>query len=79
VITDITMPNQHVQKFIKELHLITEVVFDMEDNDQRARKEAWDQCRTLWMEFMEMARKREDFTDLEIDNLQDKGDKFIDA
>jgi hypothetical protein len=79
VITDITMPNQHVRKFIKELHLITEAVFDMEDDDQRARKEAWDQCRTLWLEFMEMARKREDFTDLEINNLQDKGDKFIDA
>lgn len=79
VVNDITMPNQHVRKFMKELHRLTEVLFDLDDEEQMARKEAWDNCRNLWMDVMELARKREDFTDLEIYNLQEKGDKFMEA
>ena len=48
----------------------------MADDNERARKEAWDNCRTLWLGVMELARKKEDFSDEEIDDLQDKCDDF---
>jgi hypothetical protein len=79
VISDLTMPNPAVRKFLEKMHLITSVLFDMDDDEQRARKEAWDGCRTLWLNLMEMVRKKEDFTDAEIDTLQAKGDEFIET
>jgi hypothetical protein len=79
VVSDITMPNQHVRKFLKEFHHLTDVVFDSTLEQEKARKEAWDGCRTLWLEVIELARKKEDFSDQEIDNLQAKADIFMEA
>jgi hypothetical protein len=79
VVSDITMPNQHVRNFLNEFHRITAVVFDTTKDDERARKEEWDRCCTLWRGVTEMARKKEDFSDEEIDEFQVRCDQFMDA
>ena len=79
VVNDITMPNQHVRKILKEFHLITAVLFDITIDKERERKEKWDNCRTLWGALIEVARKKEDFTDVEIDHFQDQCDNFTEA
>jgi hypothetical protein len=43
------------------------------------RKEAWDECRDLWGEVTEMARMKEDFSDVDISEFQDRCDDFISA
>jgi hypothetical protein len=46
---------------------------------ENARKHEWDQCRMLWMIVVEMARKKEDFSNKEIDEFQLHCDKFTEA
>ena len=79
VVQDLTMPNCHVWKFMKEFHEITAVCFDTTNDKEKARKEAWDKCHDLWMVVVEKDRKKEDFTDAEIEAFQGHCDKFIDA
>jgi hypothetical protein len=79
MVSDITMPNQHVRKFLKELHKVTDALFDVANEEEKARKEAWDECRDLWAEVTEMARMKEDFSDEDIAEFQDRCDDFIDA
>jgi hypothetical protein len=79
VVSDLTMPNQHVRKFLMHLHRVTAVLFDATDDNERKRKEAWDECRDLWGEVTEMARMKEDFSDEDISEFQDRCDDFISA
>lgn len=79
VVQDLTMPNVHVRKFMEQLHEVTSVCFDVSKENENARKHEWDQCRTLWMIVVEMARKKEDFSDEEIDEFQLHCDKFTEA
>jgi hypothetical protein len=79
VIQDMTMPNVHVRKFMNLFHELTAVCFDTTNEEEKARKEEWDVCRDLWVIVVEIARKKEDFSDAEIDTFQTHCDTFSEA
>ena len=64
---------------MRQLHEITAVLFDTTNEEENERKLAWDRCRDLWMGVMEVARKRENFTDEEIVAFQGDCDAFTRA
>ena len=55
VVQDLTMPNTHVWKFMKEFHEITAVCFDSTNDKEKARKIAWNECCDQWIIVMEKA------------------------
>ena len=76
VISEMTMPNQHVRKLIANFPIITAACFDTSIEEEKNSKESWDSSVALWRIVTEMARKREDFSDEDIEEFQDHCDNF---
>ena len=79
VVSDLTMPNGHVRKIIENFPAMTAACFDATIEEERKRKESWDSCVALWRVVTEMARKKEDFGEAQINQFQDHCDNFTDA
>jgi hypothetical protein len=57
-VQDITMPNCHVQKFLKSFHEIMAICFDSNIPEEKDREDAWDECSKMWSSVIKQARKR---------------------
>ncbi len=73
VISDQSMPNTHVRKFLNHFEELSELCIIDEE-----RLEEWNEVISLWINLMEFARKRSDFTEDEIIDFQDQADDFFD-
>jgi hypothetical protein len=72
VISDQSMPNTHVRKFLNHFEELSELCIIDEE-----RLEEWNEVISLWINLMEFARKRSDFTEDEILDFQDQADDFF--
>jgi hypothetical protein len=73
IIAEMSMPNPHVRKFLAHF----EKIADLCCGKGCDRAKAWTNCMKLWSELMVTARKKEDFSDEEINNFQDQCDDFV--
>ena len=76
VISEMTMPNQHVRKLIANFPIITTACFDTSIEEEKNSKESWDSSVALWRIVTEMVRKREDFSEEDIEEFQVHCDNF---
>jgi hypothetical protein len=72
LISEVTMPNTHVRKFLRSFNALASIVII--DNQRRAQ---WIDCIALYKEVIDMARSKDDFTDAQIDEFQDLADVFF--
>jgi hypothetical protein len=72
VIGDQSMPNTHVRKFLDHFEELAELC--VIDGGRLAK---WIEVISLWINVMEVARKRSDFTEEEIVDFQDLADEFF--
>ncbi len=72
VISDQSMPNTHVRKFLDHFEELS--VLCVIDEEQL---EVWNEVISLWINLMEFARKRSDFTEEEIVDFQDRTALFL--
>jgi hypothetical protein len=72
IIGDQSMPNTHVRRFMDHFEQLAELCLI---DDAKIAK--WNDVISLWINLMEFARKRTDFTDEEIVDFQDLADDFF--
>jgi hypothetical protein len=72
VIGDQSMPNTHVRRFLDHFEDLAELC--LIDEERLAK---WNEAISLWINLMEFARKRSDFTEEEIVEFQDLADDFF--
>ena len=71
-IADQPMTNNHTRKVINDFELLLDAcISDLE------RRTQWVECIQQWRDLIEMARKREDFSDEEIETFQQMCDTFF--
>jgi hypothetical protein len=67
-----TIPNTKLRKFLDNFDLLVELC--VVDPD---RKEKWNEAIQLWVAYIAWAGQREDFSDDEINELEELGDEFF--
>jgi hypothetical protein len=72
VIADQSMPNTHVRKFMDHFEELAELCILDEERLQK-----WIDVISIWINLMEFARKRSDFSEQEIEDFQDMADDFF--
>jgi hypothetical protein len=72
VISDQSMPNMHVRKFLDHFAELAELCII--DEEQLAK---WIEVISLWINLVEFARKQCNSTEEEIDEFQDLADEFF--
>jgi hypothetical protein len=72
VIGDQSMPNTHVRKFLDHFEELAELC--IVDEERLAK---WNDVISLWINLMEFARKRSDFTEQDVLDFQDLADDFF--
>jgi hypothetical protein len=72
VIGDQSMPNTHVQKFMDHFEELSQLCIIDEE-----RLGKWNEVISLWVNLMEFAGKRSDFSEEEIVEFQDQADDFF--
>lgn len=72
VIGDQSMPNTHVRKFMDHFEELSQLCIIDEE-----RLGKWNEVISLWVNLMEFAGKRSDFSEEEIVEFQDQADDFF--
>jgi hypothetical protein len=71
-IKDQTLPNTHCRKFINNFPLLTAHCIA-----NKARRERWNEVIQLWRSVMECARRREDFSEQDVEDFQTMADDWF--
>jgi hypothetical protein len=71
-IADQTLPNTHVRKFLSKFYLIAGLCIS-----DPVRRAAWESTILCWNAVMEYARRREDFTEDDIEEFQTLADDWF--
>jgi hypothetical protein len=74
-IKDQTLPNTHVRKFINNFPILTACCLGGDGHADRRAK--WDETIHLWRAVMEAARRRDDYSEEDIDEFQDLADDWF--